>query len=75
MRAMIRSNFKAQVHVTDPQEISRLKMQAIVGLQNYVVFEQTGCVAREHASVLPALPPELRERCRAQESDGQARWG
>lgn len=43
MRAMIRSSFKAQVNVTDPQEISQLKMQAIVGLQNYVVFVQTGC--------------------------------
>ena len=45
MREMIRSSFKAQKHVTDPQEIARLKMLAIVGVQNYVVFEQTGCAA------------------------------
>ena len=42
MRVMIRQSFKAQLHVTDPKEISRLKMLAIVGLQNYVIHEQTG---------------------------------
>ena len=42
MRSMIRSSFKAQRDVTDPQEIARLKSLAIVGVQNYVVFEQTG---------------------------------
>ena len=42
MRAMIRSSFKAQAHVEDPKEIARLKMLAIVGLQNYVIHEQTG---------------------------------
>ena len=39
---MIRSSFKAQMFVEDPKEIERLKMQAIVGLQNYVIHEQTG---------------------------------
>ena len=42
MRAMIRQSFRAQLHVTDPKEISRLKMLAVVGLQNYVIHEQTG---------------------------------
>ena len=42
MRMMIRGQFKAQMHVTEPQEIARLKMLAIVGLQNYVIHEQTG---------------------------------
>lgn len=41
MRAMIRTSFRAQLHVTDKKEISRLKMLAIVGLQNYVIHEQT----------------------------------
>ena len=39
--AMIRTSFRAQLHVTDKKEISRLKMLAIVGLQNYVIHEQT----------------------------------
>ena len=30
------------MHVEDPKEISRLKMLAVVGLQNYVIHEQTG---------------------------------
>ena len=42
MRAMIRQSFRAQLHVTDPKEIHRLKMLAVVGLQNYVIHEQTG---------------------------------
>ena len=42
MRSMVRAQFKAQMHVEDPQEISRLKMLAVVGLQNYVIHEQTG---------------------------------
>ena len=42
MRAMIRQSFRAQLHVTDTQEIHRLKMLAVVGLQNYVIHEQTG---------------------------------
>ncbi len=42
MREMVRSSFKAQMHVTDPKEIARLKMLAVVGLQNYVIHEQTG---------------------------------
>ena len=37
MRQMIRSSFKAQMAVTDAEEIARLKMLAIVGLQNYVI--------------------------------------
>jgi len=42
MRQMIRSSFKAQIHVEDQTEIDRLKMLAVVGLQNYVIHEQTG---------------------------------
>lgn len=42
MRTMVRGQFKSQMHVTEPQEIARLKMLAIVGLQNYVIHEQTG---------------------------------
>ena len=42
MRQMVRSSFKAQMHVEDPKEIGRLKMLAVVGLQNYVIHEQTG---------------------------------
>ena len=42
MRKMIRESFRAQAHVEDPKEIGRLKMLAIVGLQNYVIHEQTG---------------------------------
>ena len=42
MRQMVRSSFRAQLHVTDPKEIHRLKMLAVVGLQNYVIHEQTG---------------------------------
>ena len=42
MRAMIRASFRAQLHVTDEAEIKRLKMLAVVGLQNYVIHEQTG---------------------------------
>ena len=41
MRSMIRAQFRAQMHVDDPKEISRLKMLAMVGLQNYVIHEQT----------------------------------
>ena len=41
MRQMIRSQFRAQIHVEDPKEIDRLKMLAIIGLQNYVIHEQT----------------------------------
>ena len=29
------------MHVEDPKEISRLKMLAVVGLQNYVIHEST----------------------------------
>ena len=47
MRSMIRASFKAQVAVEDPAEIARLKMLAIVGLQNYVIHEQTGCAAAD----------------------------
>jgi hypothetical protein len=39
---MVRSSFRAQMHVTDPAEIQRLKMLGVVGLQNYVIHEQTG---------------------------------
>ena len=42
MRAMVRQQFRGNMEVTDPQEISRLKMLAVVGLQNYVIHEQTG---------------------------------
>ena len=42
MRSMIRAQFRAQKDVTDPQEIARLKMLGVVGLQNYVIHEQTG---------------------------------
>lgn len=42
MRTMIRSQFKANIAVTDEQEIARLKMLGVVGLQNYVIHEQTG---------------------------------
>jgi len=42
MRAMIRQSFRAQMGVTDEKEIARLKMLAVVGLQNYVIHEQTG---------------------------------
>jgi len=41
MRMMVRQQFKAQMHVTDPQEIDRLKMLGVIGLQNYVIHEQT----------------------------------
>ena len=70
---MIRSSFKQQVGVTDPQEISRLKMLAIVGVQNYVVYEQTGCDAlTRHHSMHVGLAPNPRRVVRAQESDGEA---
>ena len=42
MRQMVRAQFKAQMHVTDEQEVRRLKMLAIAGIQNYVIHEQTG---------------------------------
>jgi hypothetical protein len=42
MRSMIRGQFRAQMDVTEPEEIARLKMLAVVGLQNYVIHEQTG---------------------------------
>jgi len=41
MRQMIRGQFRANMHVEDPKEISRLKMLGVVGLQNYVIHEQT----------------------------------
>ena len=41
MRAMVRSSFKKQMHVTDAAEIARLKMIAVNGLQNYVIHEST----------------------------------
>ena len=37
-----RRALRSQMHVTDPTEISKLKMLAIVGIQNYVIHEQTG---------------------------------
>ena len=42
MRTMIRGQFRAQMGATEPEEIARLKMLAVVGLQNYVIHEQTG---------------------------------
>ena len=58
MRQMIRSSFKAQMAVTDTEEIGRLKMLAIVGLQNYVIHEQTGRAVekrrRDHKSSSPS---------------------
>lgn len=42
MREMIRGQFRSNMAEADPKEISRLKMLAIVGLQNYVIHEQTG---------------------------------
>ena len=47
MRMMIRQSFRAQLHVTDPAEIQRLKMLAVVGLQNYVIHEQTGKAVKD----------------------------
>ena len=41
MRQMIRSQFKANMYVEDEKEIDRLKMLAIVGMQNYVIHEST----------------------------------
>ena len=38
---MVRAQFKAQMHVTDEQEVRRLKMLAIAGIQNYVIHEST----------------------------------
>ena len=48
MRQMVRSSFRAQMHVTDEAEISRLKLLAVKGLQNYVIMESTNkAVARK----------------------------
>lgn len=41
MRTMIRSSFKANVGVKDEVEINKLKMRAILGIQNYVIHEST----------------------------------
>ena len=40
---MIRSSFKANMHVTDPAQIAQLKMRAAVGIQNYVIHDSTRC--------------------------------
>lgn len=42
MRSMIRQNFRQNMAVEDPKEVRRLKMLAVVALQNYVIYEQTG---------------------------------
>ena len=71
MRAMIRSSFKANMHVTDPAQIAQLKMRAAVGIQNYVIHDSTRCAhscpARSdvHADV----------RCGAQPRRQQAHTG
>lgn len=41
MRTMIRASFKANVGVEDEVEINKLKMRAILGIQNYVIHEST----------------------------------
>ena len=48
MRQMVRSSFRAQMHVTEAAEIARLKLLAVKGLQNYVIMESTNkAVARK----------------------------
>ena len=58
MRAMIRSSFRAQAHVTDAAEIARLKMLAVVGLQNYVIHEQTGKAINQRKNTKNADEPK-----------------
>ena len=41
MRQMVRSSFKANMKVVDEAEIRKMKMQAIQGIQNYVIHEST----------------------------------
>jgi len=41
MRSMIRQSFKSNMHVEDTSEINKLKMHAILGIQNYVIHEST----------------------------------
>ena len=57
----VRSSFKAQMHVEDPTEISRLKMLAIVGLQNYVIQEWTGKAVESHPHPHHHLYPPPRQ--------------
>ena len=38
---MVRSSFKANMKVVDEAEIRKMKMQAIQGIQNYVIHEST----------------------------------
>lgn len=68
MRMMVRSQFRANVGVTDAQEIQRLKMLGVVGLQNYVIHVQTGKALDKRGergeagpSVMRAPPPGARD--------------
>eukprot|EP00965_Chrysotila_dentata_P243805 6205619-Pleurochrysis_carterae.AAC.3 len=61
MRQMVRSSFKANLLMTDTAEISKLKMRAILGIQNYVIHEST-----RYVSILPSrLPAVLPSFCRS----------
>lgn len=55
MRQMVRTSFKAQMHVEDDEQIRKLKMQAIQGIQNYVIHESTRCA--------PSARSPFRSRC------------
>ena len=58
MRQMVRAQFKAQMHVTDEQEVRRLKMLAIAGIQNYVIHEQTGKAIEQRNRDAAGAAPE-----------------
>ena len=58
MRSMIRSQFKANMLVEDEKEIARLKMLAVVGLQNYVIHEQTGKALEKRRRSGAKPPPD-----------------
>ena len=76
MRAMIRSSFKANMHVTDPAQIAQLKMRAAVGIQNYVIHDSTRCArpcpARSDARADVRCGAQPR---RQQALAGAAHWG
>ena len=58
MRSMVRQQFRSQMGVTDEKEIARLKMLAVVGLQNYVIHEQTGKALEKRRRGSSKEPPD-----------------
>ena len=70
LRAHVRSEFRKNMHESDPQKIEELKSAAIKGLSNYLVFEQT---KREQAARAAGKEPEAPKSVFEADDDDVAR--